>query len=176
MFLPLLLNNVGMSLLNNQRGENSQLQYRRVFWMNLFMTGASAIAGAALVGIFRTHLLRLYGKTFPEGQQILALLLCAAVVEALAMAFYQVIQAEERMWLSLLAVMVPRDVALVLFAYRFAPLYGAFGLGLAQLVAWLLCSTVILSSVFIIGLKPRTGQPLLQAVPLTGVFEGDSES
>ena len=174
-FLPMLLNNVGMSLLNNQRGENNRSRYRTVFWTNLVLTGTSAIAGAALIGIFGAHLLRLFGKTFPEGQGILAVLLCAAVIEAIAMAFYQVIQSEEKMWFSLLAVVLPRDIALVLLAYRLTPAYGAVGLGFAHLIAWLFCSVVVFFAASRIGLTPRKSEPFLQPTGLSGVLEGDLE-
>jgi O-antigen/teichoic acid export membrane protein len=102
-------------------------------------------------------------------------LLCAAILEVLAMASYQIIQSEEKMWLSLLGVMLPRDLALVFLAYRLTPLYGAVGLGLAHLIAWILCSTVIFSVVFHIGLKPRAATPVLHPVQLSGMLEGDPE-
>jgi len=174
-FLPILLNNVGTSLLNNQRGQKDRLSYRKVFWTNMVLTGSAALLGAVIIGAFGPHLLRLYGKTFPEGQGILTLLLCAAILEVLAMASYQIIQSEEKMWLSLLGVMLPRDLALVFLAYRLTPLYGAVGLGLAHLIAWILCSTVIFSVVFHIGLKPHAVTPLLHPVQLSGLVEGDPE-
>ncbi len=34
-FLLILLNNVGTSLLNNQRGQRDRLNYRKVFWTNM---------------------------------------------------------------------------------------------------------------------------------------------
>jgi O-antigen/teichoic acid export membrane protein len=166
-FLPILL--------NNQRGQKDRLSYRKVFWTNMVLTGSAALLGAVIIGAFGPHLLRLYGKTFPEGQGILTLLLCAAILEVLAMASYQIIQSEEKMWLSLLGVMLPRDLALVFLAYRLTPLYGAVGLGLAHLIAWILCSTVIFSVVFHIGLKPHAVTPLLHPVQLSGLVEGDPE-
>jgi O-antigen/teichoic acid export membrane protein len=175
MFLPLLLNNVGMSLLNNQKGEDNERRYRKVFWTNLFLTGSAGVAGAAIVGVFGGQLLRMYGKTFPEGQLVLSLLLFAAVVEALGMASFQVVYSQEKMWHSFLVIMLPRDIALVLFAYVFVPAYGAFGLGLAHLAAWLICSTIIFCFVFGIGLSPRTTQVQLQGASLVGAFEGDGE-
>lgn len=176
MFLPLLLNNVGMSLLNNQRGEQDVRRYRKVFWTNVLLTGLAAALGAAFVAMFGTDLLGLYGKTFPEGQKILFVLLCAAILEALSLAFYQVIQAEEKMWLSFLGVMLPRDILLVLLAFKLTQSHGALGLGLAHLMAWLFCSTVVLASFFFIGLSPKVKPPILQAVPLAGVLEGEADS
>jgi len=174
-FLPMLLNNVGTSLINNQRGKRNPQQYRKVFWINLALTGSSAIAGAVFIGVFGANLLRLFGKTFPEGQEILTVLLCVAVIEVVAMASYQVIQSEEKMWFSLLAVVLPRDIALVLLAYRLIPLYGARGLGFAYLIAWLLCSIVIFSAVFRIGLTSRTTEEFQQPAQISGLLEGDPE-
>jgi O-antigen/teichoic acid export membrane protein len=171
MFLPLLLNNVGMSLLNNQRGENKDDRFRKVFWTNVFLTAGAVVVGAGFVGIFGSQLLRLYGKSFPEGQHILSLLLLVAVIEATGMAFFQVIYSEERMWLSLLAIVLPRDIALVLFSYVFVPLYGGLGLGLAYVTAWLLCATVIFCAVFRIGFGSRTAPVPLQSPSLTHLLE-----
>jgi O-antigen/teichoic acid export membrane protein len=176
MFLPLLLNNVGFSLLNNQRGEGNEARYRKVFWTTVGCVAVAAFTAAAFVGIVGTQLLRLYGKSFPEAYPTLLTLLCCAVVEAVAMAVYLIIGAEEKMWLSLLAVMLPRDIALAVLAYWLVPSYGAFGLGLAHLFAWLLCSGVIFAAVFGIGLTPRTTRPLVQPVQLTGLLEGGPES
>jgi len=176
MFLPLLLNNVGFSLLNNQRGEGNEAQYRKVFWTTVGCAAVAAFAAAAFVGIFGTYLLRLYGKSFPEAYPTLLILLCCAVLEAVAMAVYLIIGAEEKMWLSFLAVMLPRDIALVFLAYWLTPLYGVFGLALAHAIAWALCAAVIFSSVFALGLSPRRKAGPLSTIPLPGLLEGDLET
>jgi len=176
MFLPLLLNNVGMSLLNNQRGENNRLRYRKVFWTNVLMTAASAIGGAVFIGISGSHLLRLFGKSFPEAFPTLVILLCCAIVESVAMAVYLIISSEEKMWLALLAIVLPRDCALVLLAYQLTAKYGVVGLGLAHAIAWLLCATVIFWCAFTIGLRPKRNTAVLEATPLSGLFERDLET
>jgi hypothetical protein len=78
----------------------------------------------------------------------LSLISLRRTIEVVAMSFFQVTQAEQGMWLSFLAVMLPRDIALTLSAYRFTALYGAFGLGLAYVIAWLLYSAVIFPAIF----------------------------
>jgi len=175
LFLPMLMNNVGTSLLNNHRDPTNRLQYRKIFWTNATLTASAVLGGAVVVGLGRNYLLRLYGKTFPEGREILLVLLCAAIVETVAMSFYQVIQSEEKMWLSLLAVMLPRDIALAAFAYWLTPAYGALGLGLSHLIAWILCSTVILIVVSRMSLSPqKQPPPLLGVLPMVNVYEGDA--
>lgn len=175
MFLPLLLNNVGVSLLNNQRGENDQLRYQRVFWTNLFLTGGAAIVGAGFVEIFGRHLLGFYGKTFPEGQHILSLLLLVAVIEAITLAFYQVIQSKEKMWLSVGLISLPRDTLFVLLSFWLVPLNGALGLGLAYAVAWFVCLIVAIAIVVSLGLTLQGAQPSCQTPQFVGMLEGDSE-
>ena len=175
MFLPLLLNNVGFSLLNNHRGKESELRYRKVFWTTVCSVAGAALAGAAFFGVFGRHVLRLYGKNFPEAYPALLVLLTCAVVESVAMAVYLIIGAEEKMWFSLLGVMLPRDIAVVFFAYWLTPLRGALGLGFAHLGAWMICSAVIFTVVARLGLTPKTLQRQSDTVGLAGLLEGDSE-
>jgi cytochrome c biogenesis protein CcdA len=61
------------------------------------------------------------------------------------------------MWLSFLAVMLPREIAPTLFAQQLTTLCGAFCLGLAHGIAWLFCSAVIFTAVFGMGLTPHQG-------------------
>jgi O-antigen/teichoic acid export membrane protein len=174
MFLPVLLNSVGFSLLNNHRAGESGSQYRTVFWVTVCSVAATALAGAAFVGVFGRLILRLYGKNFPEAYPALLVLLCCAVLESIAMAVYLIIGAEEKMWLSLLIVMLPRDIAIVLFAYWLTPLHGALGLSFAHLSAWAICSAVIFTVVARIGLTPRT-QRQSDPIGLAGLLEGEGE-
>ena len=161
----MLLNNVGTSLLNNQRGKRNSLQYRKVFWVNLVLTGSSAIAGAVFIGVFGTHLLRLFGKTFPEGQEILTVLLCAGVIEAVAMASYQVIPIGRKN-------VVVTTCRRASKRHRFGPFlhigsYHCTGYavwGLPTYSAWLLCSIVIFSGCF----PHRVNIPNNRRVPATG--------
>lgn len=175
MFLPLLLNNVGFSLLNNQRGEGNEERYRKVFWTTVYCVAVVVVSAAAFVGVSGTHLLRLYGKSFPEAHPTLLILLCCAVLEAVAMAVYLIISTQEKMWLTLLAIVLPRDFTLVVLAYKLTPVYGVVGLAMAHAIAWLLCATVIFSSVLAIGLSPKRKTAASVVIPFSGLLEGDSD-
>jgi O-antigen/teichoic acid export membrane protein len=158
MFLPLLLNNVGMSLLNTQKGQADEIRYRKVFWINLLLTGVTAGAGALGIAVVGRHLLHLYGRSFIDGYSTLVLLAFSSIIEAVAIASYQVVQSQEKMWLSLFAIAMPRDLALAALAYYLTPNFGAFGLGLAYSVSWLLCTAITLASVYSIGLRLRPAE------------------
>ncbi len=152
LFLPALTNNVGQALLNNQKGRRDQARYTKVFWANTAATSALLLAAAAAVAIFGKLLLGLYGSAFVEAYPVLMVLLLAAILEGHAVAVYQVIQSQERMWLSLLTVSAPRDVAVVAIAYVLVPTQGATGLAIAFAMSWLLALAVIVSIVHRTGI------------------------
>jgi O-antigen/teichoic acid export membrane protein len=147
LFLPALMNNVGTALLNHQRAGDDKYHYRGVFWTNFAATAAVLVVAAAVLAGSGKWLLGLFGRDFTQAYPILLVLLFAAIFEGLSVAVYQVVQSQERMWLSLLAVSLPRDAALVLMAYLFVPEHGGSGLAAASLLSWLLALTVIVSVV-----------------------------
>lgn len=136
LFLPAVVNNVGMSLLNNQKGLGDTVRYYRLFWANLILTMAAVLLGAAGVGVLGPSLLSVFGRTFEEGYPILLLLLISTLPEALALAIYQIVQSHARLWLSLLTIALPRDLAIVALAYLLIPGRGAAGLAAAYAIAW----------------------------------------
>jgi O-antigen/teichoic acid export membrane protein len=156
LFLPNAMNNVGTSLLNNQRTASGD-DYRRVFWWNLGLTAAVVILGATVVIAIGPLLLRAFGKEFQGGYAVLRILMLAAVIESLAIWTYQVIQSHGRMWLTLFAVTLPRDCVILALAYGLTPAYGAAGLAAAHAGGWTLALATILfltRRIGLTGLKP----------------------
>jgi O-antigen/teichoic acid export membrane protein len=131
LLLPQLFNYVGMSLLNNARGTGDEKRYRQVFWGNLLATAAVTLTGATGLAFFGPTLLAFFGRSFGDGYRVLLVLLASTILEALMLAVYQIIQSQGRMWISLFAVALPRDVMIVLLAYLLTPEYGAVGMALA---------------------------------------------
>lgn len=154
-FLPFLLNNVSMSLLNSQRGAGDEGSYRKVFWTNMAFTAGVALAGAVLVAASGKLLLRMYGKDFTEGYPVLVVLMGASIFECITLASYQIVQAQERMWLSFFAIALPRDAMIAVLAYLLTPHQGAMGLAISYAAAQataLLATVIIISN---IGLNTR---------------------
>lgn len=135
LFLPNTMNNVGMSVLNNQRRASAEA-YRRVFWWNLGLTSGCAALGAAIVVSLGPWLLKAFGARFDEGYAALRILMVTAVTEAIAVGAFQIIQTHARMWLSLFVVTLPRDLLIVALAYALTPAHGAVGLALAHATGW----------------------------------------
>jgi O-antigen/teichoic acid export membrane protein len=136
LFVPVVMNAVGASILNSERGVGAEARYRRAFWANVGLTAAAVSVGALAVAGLGPWLLAAFGAAFREGYPVLLVLMLATVPEALGAAVYQAILSEGRLWLSFWAIVLPRDLAIVALAYLLAPGWGALGVALAHTMAW----------------------------------------
>lgn len=156
MFLPALTNNVGVTLLNYQRGANDEVRYRKVFIANLIATAILLVLVAAVIGGLGKVLLGFFGSDFPEAYPILLVLLGSAIAEGLAIAIYQVVQSQEKMWYSLGAVVIPRDLILIVVAFIATKAYGGLGLAIAFLASAIVGLITTALVAYKIGLKARS--------------------
>lgn len=156
LFLPQMINNVGMSLMNNQRGLGDSNNYQKIFWLNLKLTVCVVLIGVLLSAFSGSWILRIFGKDFIDGHMILLVLAISTIPESLALTTYQIIQAQGKMWLSFYAVVLPRDCANMIASYLLVPFLGATGMALAytfsQIVS-LLCIITIVKRIGVHGLS-----------------------
>jgi O-antigen/teichoic acid export membrane protein len=136
MVVPVVVNAVGTSILNSERGEGAEGRYRQAFWANVRLTAVAVALGALLVAGLGPWLLAAFGGSFREGYPVLLVLMLATLPEALGAAVYQAIQSEARLWLSFWAIVLPRDLTIVTLAYLLAPGWGALGVAIAHALAW----------------------------------------
>jgi O-antigen/teichoic acid export membrane protein len=134
--VPNIVHTVGMSLLNYERGLREEARFRKVFWVSAAVTAAAVVIAAVPVGLAGRWLMRMFGESFDEGFRVLLILLASAVAEALALSAYQVLQSHAKLWLSLLAVVVPQYGTVVLLAFLLTARHGAVGLALAIAAGW----------------------------------------
>jgi O-antigen/teichoic acid export membrane protein len=135
LFVPSILNNVSLSLLNHQRGAGDESRYRRLFWVTLGLTASLvAVSGLAVV-IGGSWLLGIFGHDFRAGYSTLVILMLSTMPETLSIAMLQILQSRERMWLSFLGFVLPSYVALVVLARLLTPTLGAQGLAWSYLAA-----------------------------------------
>lgn len=137
LFIPVLFNNVGISLLNNQRGAGDASRFRALFWANLSMALLTSAIGAFLVAFLAPRLLKLYGCDFGDAYPVVLLLLAVAILETAMNAVYQIVQAHGNMWLSYFGVTLPRDLVLVAGAFVLTGSAGAAGLACAYACAYM---------------------------------------
>lgn len=174
LFVPVLFNNVGISLINNQLGAREAGRFRALFWANLSVALLTSAGGAVVVAILARYLLRLYGRDFGDTYPVVLLLLGVAVLETAMNAVYQIIQAHGNMWLSYFGVTLPRDLVLVGLAFLLTGSSGAAGLAGAYAAAYALglCLTIWMSRRIGLGaggVKPAGIEPAPISPELVGV-------
>jgi len=89
----------------------------------------------AVVVVFSSEILGLYGPGFVEAGPLLLIMMVAALLEGISSAMYQVIQSQERMWASFFGIALPRDALVVVLALWLVPAQGGLGLAVAYAAA-----------------------------------------
>jgi O-antigen/teichoic acid export membrane protein len=149
LFVPALINGVGVSVINGFTNAHHLGEYRAAFWANFWITCASLIVGAAALALFGDALLSLFGRDFVGAHLLLNIMIAGAVVEGMGIAAYQIVQSRARMWLSLCLITLPRDFILVVLAWILVPQHGALGLAATYAIS----SGAALISVIVITLR-----------------------
>lgn len=153
LLLPLLINNVGMSLMNSQKGLGNHRDFRELFWINLKVTAVITLAGFFFVALFGARVLQIFGNDFVDAETVLFVLALSAIPEALSLAASQVVQSSGKMWLSLITIALPRDSAYVIAAFYLIPHYGALGMASAYAISQIICLFFIAFVVRLIWLE-----------------------
>lgn len=138
LFLPSVLNSVGLSILNNEKAKGDLNHFNGVFRSNVLFILLVSLGGVLIMGIFGGALLRLFGKDFGAGHFLLWLLLVASLFEGLSIALYQYVQSKAKIWLSFFGISVPREAFLVVAAYYLVQSYDGVGLAAAYMGSTLL--------------------------------------
>lgn len=152
-YLPQLINSVGMSLINAQKGLGNRANYKKVFWLNMAMTAGVVIVTALTIAVCGGWILRLFGKDFVDGHTVLFVLALATIPEALALATCQIVQSKGKMWLSFTAIVLPREFTSILAAYLLIPKHGAVGLATAYALSQSVAFAMTLTIVYFLGLE-----------------------
>ncbi len=157
LFLPALFNSVAISLINSHRGLKNHESYISAFFINLKLTTVAALIGAALMWGCGGWAMGIFGTDFvSKNTNILILLMSISVVlEAIGIAVYQLIQSNEKMWLSFFAIALPRDMLIVAAAYILTQNYGAAGLAGAYALGCLLALMVKIGLSYKMNLHAR---------------------
>lgn len=141
LFLPQVINNVSLSILNNINGD--EIRYKRMYTANILIIFIATIMIGSGFGFFGADILSLFGKDFRNGKVVLWILLTSTVFEGISIALYQHLQVQGKIWTSLYLINIPRETLFVILAFYLIPLQGAAGLSMAYTVCWLITAIVI---------------------------------
>jgi O-antigen/teichoic acid export membrane protein len=140
LFFPSLFNSVSVSLINSHKGQKNNALYKSAYLLNLRLTAVVSVVGATLMWLLGEWALGIFGADFSgEHVRVMILLMSVSVVfEAIGVAVYQLIQSHEKMWVSFLAIIFPRDALIVVAAYFLTQSHASTGLAAAFALGHLL--------------------------------------
>jgi O-antigen/teichoic acid export membrane protein len=96
----------------------------RIFRTALIVSLVIVTASALFFAVFAQEVLAVFGGSFTSASAELRLMMVGAVAEAGAVALYMRIQATSRMWASIFATLLPRDLLMLSLALIFTSKYG----------------------------------------------------
>jgi O-antigen/teichoic acid export membrane protein len=133
LFLPGVIQNVGLAILNNEAAKGNITQQQRVFRYNVLYIFLISLGVSLVIGFFGRPILLLFGKSFETGKTILWILLISGVFQALTAALYQYVLTKSKLWHQFIGIVVPREAFLVAMTYYLVGYYGGFGMAVAYL-------------------------------------------
>jgi O-antigen/teichoic acid export membrane protein len=97
--------------------------------IRVFRTGTAVTLGivgmmALIVAVFSTEAMSIFGTSFVVGSDNLRWMMVAAVAEGLTVSLVMRVQASSRMWSSIVATLLPRDVVMLCIVAAFSTQYG----------------------------------------------------
>jgi O-antigen/teichoic acid export membrane protein len=122
--------------------------------LRIFRTASAAslaivAASALFFAIFAKEVLAVFGHDFISGSHELQLMMIGAVAEAAAVGLYMRVQATSRMWASIFATLLPRDLVMLTIAFAFTSSYGLH----AVIIAHVAGALINLAGVFWLSLR-----------------------
>lgn len=162
LFLPTALGASLMPVLSNLHSEQRRPTYRKVIIINLVLAGGVSAAIAGSVAIASPWISSMYGSDFERAAPVMILLCIAAVLISLGNVVGADMAGRGEVWIGVLfCAMV--STWLVVLTWHFVPKYGAMGIGIAYVIAYLI-HTVWLAIYMFISLKRlgRTPAPELR--------------
>lgn len=133
LFVPAQLAIVGLATVSTSNLRHSperSLQVRRAILLLCLACALIVVTPLAIIG---DRTFQLFGSDF-HGALLLRLVLASAIVEAVAVAIYQQLPAQDQMWRSFLIVSIPRDCIIFLGSLLLVPALGAIGAAVALLL------------------------------------------
>ena len=105
-------------------GSNQVVTALGIFRTASVVSLAIATASALFFAVFAKEVLTVFGRDFAPAASELRLMMVGAVAEAAAVGLYMRVQATSRMWASIFATLLPRDLVMLSIAFAFTAEYG----------------------------------------------------
>jgi O-antigen/teichoic acid export membrane protein len=151
LFIPTVLAQITLPLLastNDDKGE-----FKKILKINIFINFVLSILIALVISLFSKLIMSTYGQDFKEGYLVLVILTFSSVLISVNNVIGQAIFARGKIWFGFILNLI-WGLILLSTSYAFSINgYGAFGLSISFLIAYLLHTILVAFFTFFILLK-----------------------
>lgn len=140
LFIPGMISQVALPMLSNLNGPDDRSGYFSVLKINVLISGGAAMAVAVPIAIASLWIMDSYGPGFKAGRWVLIWLVFSAVLNAVNSVVGQAIISKGRMWIGVIFNSLWAIALIIGSYYGIHSGYGAIGLAMATLIAYLLHS------------------------------------
>jgi len=137
LFIPASIGAITLPILSQLHGANERKEYRKTLAYNVILNGGAALTTFAMVSIFSKVIMRSYGPSFEIGYGVLILLCFSSVLISVDSVIGNAIASANKMWFAFVFNTM-WGIAYIAFVFVFVPRFGAMGLALANVSAYLL--------------------------------------
>ena len=138
LFIPGAVGQVVLPMLASLVDDNEVARFRKVLKYNVVLNAGLGLVTAGIIATAAPWIMRSYGTAFAAGSQVLALLALSAVLASVSQVVGQAIASKGEMWVGF-AMNLLWATALLLSGYWLMSRgYGAMGLAIAYVFAYLL--------------------------------------
>lgn len=137
LFIPSTLGSVILPVLSSLIGVDAVRSYKKVLYYNILANFAISLAVIGVVSLLAPYIMSSYGEGFGSQSMVLRVLIISAGLMALNNVIGHAIASLNRMWAGFLFNLL-WACTMIVSAYWLCPSYGALGLAVANLIAYLL--------------------------------------
>lgn len=135
LFLPSCIGGIALPMLSELHTNSDRIQYRQALKYNLIVNSAAALLAFAFVAAFSQIIMKTYGAQFASGYLVLIILSLSSVMIAVGSVVGNVLASKGRMWTGF-TFNLCWAVIMLMLAFYMVPKYGAMGLAITNLIAY----------------------------------------
>jgi len=136
-FIPVMIGQIVLPILSNLNGRDENDKFRKVLHLNMFLNGGIALVVGIPVILMAPLIMQSYGAGFDRGASVLTVLSISTVLVTFNNVIGQAIASKGKMWTGLFMNSLWAATLLLCGFITIRLGYGAIGLALANLIAYI---------------------------------------
>ena len=127
-FIPFIISQITLPMLSSEKNNDSK--FNEIMRLNLFVVGVSTFLIAFVLSIFSSHVMKVYGNFYEEGNWVLIIMVFTAIFMGLTNILGKVYASKDKMWLNF-KLSILWAVEFIILSHILVQIYDLGAIGLA---------------------------------------------